>query len=114
MNGHDHGDDYKEINGILYYTLNSMTYIWHGMKPLYPYAKELHHEYPLLKDVILYRDALSCVVEIEETAEGICVQIRGMESDYDTITPKDAEIGDTWNGVSILPKVSDYSNCAMK
>lgn len=30
MNGHDHGDNVKVINGIYYYTLNSMSYIWHG------------------------------------------------------------------------------------
>lgn len=114
MNGHDHGDDCKEIHGIPYYTLNSMTYIWHGMKPLHSYPEEIHSKYPLLKDVILYRDALSCIVEIEETKDGVQVQIHGMESDYDTVTPKDAEIGDTWNGVSILPRVSDYSYCSRK
>ena len=32
INGNDHGDDVKLINGIYYYSLNSASYIWHGVE----------------------------------------------------------------------------------
>lgn len=41
MNGHDHGDATIDINGICYYTLNSMSYIWHGVKEVFNYSKKM-------------------------------------------------------------------------
>lgn len=35
MNGHDHGQECKFVQNIPYYTLNSMSYIWHGLKEVY-------------------------------------------------------------------------------
>ncbi len=104
MNGHDHGDDCKIINGIPYYTLNAMSYIWHFVKEMYSYPENLHKQYPILKDIILYQQPLHCIVELENKQ----VKIIGMQGQYQTISPQDVGIGDTWNGVSIAPKVSDF------
>ncbi len=102
MNGHDHGTDYKVIGGIHYYTLNSMSYIWHGLKEVYPYGDEIHSKYPYLKDLILYKDALHSIVEIDNDY----IRIVGMESDYLSTTPEDVGISNRkWNGVSIEPRV---------
>lgn len=104
LNGHDHGDACERINNIPYFTLNSMTYIWHGAKEMYVYEKDVHERYPYLKDLILYKDALHCIIEID----GDKVMIKGMESDYLYVTPEDVGISDRrWNGVSIEPKISD-------
>ena len=103
MNGHDHGDDVKVINGIHYYTVNAMSYIWHGIKETFNYSNEIHNKYPYLKDLILYQEPLHVIVTIEENMN---VQIHGMEGHYQNITPIDIGIGDMWNGVSIEPKTS--------
>lgn len=101
MNGHDHGDGCTIINGIPYITLNSMSYIWHGMKELYAYDAKTHEKYPSLKNMILYQEPLHAFVEISDKE----ARITGMDGHYHTIIPEDAEIGRTWNGVSIEPKV---------
>lgn len=104
MNGHDHGHHAVEVSGIWYYTLNAMSYIWHGMKELYPYPPEVHNRYPGLKDIILYDVGLHGVVTI--TGDGGIV-IQGMQGQYRNVTPADAGIlHNRWNGVSIDPLVS--------
>ena len=104
MNGHDHGDAAVDINGICYYTLNCMSYIWHGLKETYNYPKEIHERYPYLKDMILYEDGLHAIVTIDEKGEVI---IEGMQTSYENVTPSDVGIvNNSWNGVSIEPVVS--------
>ncbi|MFA9375990.1 MAG: metallophosphoesterase [Lachnotalea sp.] len=105
INGHDHGTDCKVISGVPYYTLNSMSYIWHGLREVYPYSNLIHKEYPYLKDMILYKEALYCIVEINDDK----VKIKGMKSEYQCTTPEDVGICDRkWNGVSIEAKVLDF------
>lgn len=103
MNGHDHGDDVKTINGIHYYTLNSMSYIWHGIKETFNYSNEIHQKNPYLKDLILYEEPLHVIVTIDENMN---VQIDGMEGHYQNVTPQDIGMGNRWNGVSIEPETS--------
>ena len=104
MNGHDHGDDCSVINGIPYYTLNSMSYIWHGTKNVFSYAEDIHEKYPFLKDMILYEEPLHTLVEIDNDH----VKVIGLQGNYQTISPNDIGIGTSWNGVSIEPKVSPF------
>lgn len=104
MNGHDHGDECWKINGIPYFTLNSTSYIWHGMRAMYSYAPEVHERYPWLKYIIMYKDPLYAVVTIDEQK----LQVIGMESCYQTITPCNVGIGNKWNGIKIGPRISDY------
>lgn len=107
MNGHDHGDAAVEINGICYYTLNAMSYIWHGLKETYNYSKEIHERYPGLKDMILYQDGLHAIVTI--TGDGQ-LKIEGMKGNYQNITPTDVGIWNSmWNGVCIEPIVSSIN-----
>jgi predicted MPP superfamily phosphohydrolase len=101
MNGHDHGSQVKELNGIYYYTLNSCSYIWHGKKEIFAYPQQIHENYPYLANMILYREPLHSIVTIDENMN-IC--ITGMKGHYDTITPQNVGIGDEWNGVSIKPE----------
>ena len=106
MNGHDHGDNLAVINEIPYFTVNSASYIWHGIKSVYSYEEEIHKQYPFLKDIILYKDPLHCIVEIDDET----VKIYGMNSDFQRIRPEDVGINDRWwNGVSIEPKISDLT-----
>ena len=103
MNGHDHGDSIATINGISYYSLNSASYIWHGLKEVYSYSPEIHRQYPHIKDMILYEEALCVIVTIDEQMN---VQIEGMEGHYQATTPEQVGMGDMWNGVSTRPRTS--------
>lgn len=103
MNGHDHGDNIRILNGIHYYTLNSMSYIWHGLKETFNYSKDIHDRYPYLKDMILYEEPLHVIITIDGEMN---VQIHGMEGHYQNIAPKDIGLGNTWNNVTIEPKTS--------
>lgn len=106
MNGHDHGQDFKMLQNIPYYTLNAMSYIWHGSKKIYAYSKEVHDRYPALEDIILYKHEQHCIVEIEEHS----VHIKGMSGLYKDLSPEDVGIsGRMWNGVSIEPGVMDVT-----
>ena len=106
MNGHDHGDAVCEINGIYYYTLNSMSYIWHGTKETFNYSEEIHAKYPYLKDMILYEEGLHTMVTVSGDGH---VKIEGMTGHYQNVTPNDIGLGDCWNGVSIKPVVSSLT-----
>lgn len=106
MNGHDHGDDCRVLDRVPYFTLNAMSSSWFGGGLGLPYYdKALHDRWPVLKDMIVYRDPLYALVEIE----GAEVRIYGQKSEYQKFTPE--EVGFTerkWNGISIEPRVSDF------
>lgn len=107
MNGHDHGDASVKIKGILYYTLNAMSYIWHGLKETYNYPKEIHQKYPWLKDIILYEEGLHAIVTINNDGQ---LTVEGMRGSYQNIKPSDVGIIDNrWNGVSVEPVVSSIN-----
>lgn len=107
MNGHDHGQGCKIIRNIPYYTLNSMSYIWHGLKKIYSYPQDIHDKYPGLEDIILYKNELHCIVQIKEHS----ISIKGMQGAYKDIRPEDVGITNrSWNGVSIEPGVLDFKN----
>lgn len=98
INGHDHGSDYRIINNIYYYTLNSSSYIWHGSKEIFNYSNEIHKKYPYLKDLILYKKALHIIVNIDKEMN---ISIEGVKGNYQKHSPEDVGITNTWNGVSI-------------
>ncbi len=84
MNGNDHGDDFRVVDGVPYYLVNSAAYMW-------------------CESIVPYRDALSVCVEID----GHELRITGMDSGYITKTPEDAGLHErTWNGVLVAPRTS--------
>lgn len=105
MNGHDHGDDCRVVDGIPYFTLNAMSSAWCGKGLGLPYYdEEMHRRWPALKDLIAYRDPLYAIVEIE----GRAVRIYGRESGYQRFAPEDVGMERKWNGISIESRVSDF------
>lgn len=100
MNGHDHGDDVKVIDGITYYTVNSASYRFQIMA-----SEKLTEKYGHLNEFIFYKQAFCVSVEID------CGEIRiaGMDGEYMSVTPDDVELYDyKWNGVSVRPRTSSY------
>lgn len=104
INGHDHGDSLKKIGQTYYFGLNSMSYIWFGPEhEHFCYSKEIHKQYPFLKDIVLYKDGLYAVVTITENGS---INIEGMKGDYQNISPKELGIENVWNGRYLLPIIS--------
>ena len=100
INGHDHGCDVKQINGIYYYTLNSASYLWQNVKETFPYGEDIHAVYPYLKNMILYKQALHCVITIDNTGNAV---IEGVEGNYLTVSPESIGMSSMWNGVRVMP-----------
>lgn len=100
INGHDHGCDVKQINGIYYYTLNSASYIWQNVKEIYSYGEDVHKNYLYLKNMILYKQALHCIITIDDIGN---IVIEGVEGDYLTVSPASIGMGSMWNGVHVMP-----------
>ncbi|WP_415464029.1 hypothetical protein [Clostridium saccharoperbutylacetonicum] len=65
---------------------------------MFSYSDKIHSQYPYLKDLILYKEALHIIVTIDNEMN---VTIQGMKGHYQKHSPKDIGIGSTWNGVSI-------------
>lgn len=80
-----------------------MSYIWHGTKEVFSYSNEIHKRYPYLKDLILYKEALHIIVNIDDDMN---VSIEAMNGHYESHSPKDIGLETTWNGVSIEAKTT--------
>ena len=103
MNGHDHGDKFSMLNGVLYHTINSASYMWAG--GYIAESKELMERYGYLHGIIPYKQALYALVEIDKSE----IKVNGIVGNYEAITPDDLGISNRcWNGVSPEPNVSSY------
>lgn len=104
VNGHDHADSIDKINKTHYFTINSISYKWFGPEfEHFCYYSEIHTKYPYLKDIILYKELLSAIISIDEQCN---INIQGMKSDYEKITPKELGIAGLWDGRKISSIIS--------
>lgn len=75
MNGHYHRDNFRIMDGVLYWDVNAVTYDWvakrHNLFPEDMCAKMKH-----LSHTVAYNDPLYAIV----TLEGSHIKIEGMES----------------------------------
>lgn len=107
LNGHDHGDDLKIKNDIPYFTVNSASHLYQGVRALRVYSSSIYQAHPALQNMILYKETLICT--IEAWADG--VRVVGMESEYDQVCPEQIGLTDcTWNGISIRPHISSWEH----
>ena len=89
FNGHDHTDYVKEVNGIYYVHINSMSYKWVGDKYQYEerFPDEVNQRRPNLKKTVPYKDPLFAKVSI---GKGV-IKVEGSQSSF--IEPGPAELG---------------------
>lgn len=104
LNGHDHTDSIEKINKTYYLTLNSISYKWFGPEfEHFCYSRDIHDNYPYVKDIILHSEPLSAIISIDDQCN---IEIEGMEGGYQKITPKELGITGSWDGRVISPHVS--------
>ena len=90
LSGHHHDDYMKEINGIPYIQINSMSYKWVGGEYAQKrFPEHIENAYPYLKMTCLYRDPLYTVLTLDKK-EG-SLHIEGRKTQF--VPPEPKEIG---------------------
>jgi predicted phosphodiesterase len=93
LSGHHHTDYVKEINGIPYIQINSMSYKWVGGKyEQKRFPEHIEEAYPYLKMTCPYKDPLYTVLTLDPTAG--TMHLEGRETSFISPTPKELEIPD--------------------
>ena len=74
LNGHLHIDQLDEVNGVLYYNVNSMSNQWVDLKYEYKgrYSEKLEEKFPNLRYTIPFQKPLWAIVTLDE--EGVKVE----------------------------------------
>lgn len=68
MNGHTHVDELAKENGVLYYTVNSMSNHWVGEAyACRRYEEKVETDFPNLRYALPYENALYAIVTLDQT-----------------------------------------------
>ena len=105
LSGHHHTDYVKQINGIPYIQINSMSYKWVGseyMKIRYP--EHIEQAFPNLKNTCPYKDPLYTVMTLD--LQDGKLSLEGRETTF--IAPGPKEIGHP-NADNMTPTISDLN-----
>lgn len=93
LSGHHHTDYVKEINGIPYIQINSMSYKWVGDKFAHQrFAPHIEQTNPAVRKTCPYKDPLYTVLTLDPTAG--TMHLEGRETSFISPTPKELEIPD--------------------
>lgn len=107
FSGHDHTDDYVQINGIKYIQINSMSEMWLGRKYKCDtrYTSNIYKNHSALKYVAPYKDPLYAIMEIDPKQY---INIKGKTSTFIAPGPKQLGYDDTINGrTKAVAKISN-------
>jgi hypothetical protein len=109
LNGHHHVDNQREINGIQYIQVNSMSYVWLGNDYAHiRYSEEIDKAFPAIKYTAPYKDSLFASVRLDPHGG---LSIRGIRSEF--VGPSPWELGLKEKAGTILdkniivPRISD-------
>jgi len=97
--GHYHNDFHRTKNGIHFFGINSVSYLWHGEKVTgrYNYPEEITKKYTCLDNMAMYRDPLYCFITINSSGN---FSLRGIKSEWVGVPPANA-------GGQVSPVISD-------
>lgn len=88
MNGHVHRDIRHFENGILYYTLNSISNYWAGTAyATHRYSSEIEAKFPNLQFVVPYADPVYAIVTLDENG----ISLKGVEGHFVPPSPEKLE-----------------------
>lgn len=94
------------VNNVVYYGINSCAYFWQEYGEHHCFSEKNHNLYPMLKNMVLYKEALYSIVEIDNNQN---LRITGMEGHYLNITPEVIGMPYLLEGVSISPRTISLS-----
>jgi calcineurin-like phosphoesterase family protein len=87
LNGHDHANQYKQIEGIWFLQINSMSYDWLGDQFVHnSYPDTVHAKYPDIKYTAPYKDPLWALITLSSDGKII---IKGRKTEYVGPSPTD-------------------------
>lgn len=104
FNGHHHQDYYRRMSGIDYFSLNSVSYYWHGQKMPGRYPEELAKKFPALDNMALYEDPLYGFVTIG--ADGV-LTLKGVQSRWAVPPPPNDPSESVRFGREMTPVIGD-------
>jgi UDP-2,3-diacylglucosamine pyrophosphatase LpxH len=104
FNGHHHRDFYRNMNGIHYFSINSVSYLWHDKKMPGRYSPELQEKYSLLDNMALYRDPLFCFVTVKPSGS---LQLKGTPSEWIAVVPEGVASESVRFGREMIPCILD-------
>ena len=105
FNGHHHVDYYREMSGIHYLSINSVSYLWHEPKIPGRYSDELIKKYPWLDNMAMYKDPLFCFVSINQSGR---LTLRGFKSEWAVAFPANPDSKSVRFGNELSPVISDH------
>ena len=107
FNGHDHIDYHKQINGIHYVEVNSMSYQWLGEKYSNKsrYDASLYERYQSLDKIAPYKHSLFAMVDID--VENSLLEMEGFKSQWIAPSPADIGVPEQVVGNRYSPEISD-------
>lgn len=84
MNGHNHTDGVRVVDGVYYISVNSASFFYMSSDICIPrYSPEITEQYPILREIAPYKEALYAFVTI--TQNEIC--ITGKDSAFEGPSP---------------------------
>jgi 3',5'-cyclic AMP phosphodiesterase CpdA len=101
FSGHIHDNEFRVINGIHYFSINSASYWWHDQKVRGRYPVNMRKKNQLLDNIMIYKDPLFCFVTIDESGH---FSLRGQKSQWLVPMPDIAEAKDS----RVVPYIGDY------
>jgi hypothetical protein len=102
--GHEHVDRVEEKDGVYYACVNSMAYYWAGGAYEHEtYGAVVEKDFPLLRQVFPFRDALFAIVEIDDSA----ISVRGVRSEIVGATPEEMDFKKSGLADPITPEIAD-------
>jgi calcineurin-like phosphoesterase family protein len=104
FSGHHHTDYAKNMNGIIYIEINSMSYQWVGEKyQMIRFSKEIDSKYPSIKYTIPYKDPLYAFIEINDKE----IVITGKKSSFVGPGPEELGMPEPPENNPTIPMISD-------
>lgn len=105
FNGHNHVDTYRQLNGIYYVEMNSLSYQWLGEKYqcFTRYSEEAYAARPNLAKIAPYKDPLFAFIRISREA----ITIEGTQSSWQGPSPEELGMPRGLYGTPYSPTLSN-------
>ncbi|MCX6223420.1 MAG: metallophosphoesterase family protein [Bacteroidia bacterium] len=105
FNGHDHADQVKQVNGIWFIQVNSMSYDWLGEQWAHQsYPDSIHATYPAIKFTAPYKDPLWALITLSSDGK---ISIRGQKTVYVGPSPAELKVPGKGGGVPFSTMIRD-------